>query len=208
MTTQNTTPSDANPSEVIAALEEKIRRIQESRADQPERLAKARVDADEARGWSLIEEPWEGQCEEIASLNTDSWMTLPNILAKELWGARLCFDILDCGDDFDRIDEVQARYFSTVGGDPGQMMLLAMSALSTIASLVVPQMVDEIEQRASNYDTRVMLAEARAKAWRGRVSEVRGAQDDAADCAVKPIDGYDIGANALDPEEPGEARQR
>jgi hypothetical protein len=175
--------------------------IKKSRAEQPERLAKARAEADEARGWSLIEEPWEGQCQEIASLNTDSWMTLPNILAKELWGARLCFDILDCGDDFDRIDEVQARYFSTVDGDPGQMMLLAMSALSTIASLVVPQMIDEIEQHASNYDTRVMLAEARAKAWRGRVSELRGTQDDAADCGVKPVDGFDIGAKALDPEE-------
>lgn len=209
MTTNHT---DAESNAIIAAglsavdrIREQIAAMEEAKACQPERLAKARVDADEARGWSLIEEPWEGQCQEIGSLNTDSWMTLPNILAKELWGARLCFDILDCGDDFDRIDEVQARYFSTVGGDPGQMMLLAMSALSTIASLVVPQMVDELEQHASNYDTRVMLAEARAKAWRGRVAKLRETQDDAADCGVRPVDGFDIGANALDRDTEQEA---
>jgi hypothetical protein len=62
-------------------------------------------------------------------------------------------------------------------------------------------MVDELEQYASNYDTRVMLAEARAKAWRGRVAKLRGPQDDPADRGVKPVDGYDIGAQALDVEE-------
>jgi hypothetical protein len=48
----------------------------------------------------------------------------------------------------------------------------------------------------------VALAEARAKAWNSRVAELRGPQADAANCGVKPVDGYDIGANALDPEEP------
>jgi hypothetical protein len=65
----------------------------------------------------------------------------------------------------------------------------------------VPQLLDEIETRASNYNERVRLCEARAKAWNGRVAELREAQGDApASQWVKPIDGFDIGAQALDPE--------
>ena len=37
----------------------------------------------------------------------------------------------------------------------------------------------------------------RAKAWNGRVSELQGLQGDAAEAGIKPIDGYDVGANAL-----------
>ena len=185
-----------------------LEHIEKSRADQPERLAKARADADEARGWALIEEPFDGQVTTIAGHNEyggeRSLLSLPNMTAKELFGTRLCFDMIDCGDDWDRVDTVLNRYFSMANGDTGILFLLLASALSTVATLIVPQMLEEIEQQASNYDVRVMLAEARAKAWHGRVSELREAQDDAADCGVKPVDGYDIGANALDLEEPAE----
>lgn len=159
--------------------------IETARAEQPKRLAKARAEADEARGWAIIEEPWDSQWSAIPGRNADgeltSMLALPNITAKELFGARLAFDMLDAGDDHDQIEQVKSRYFSMVGGDPGMAFLLFAAALDTVASLVVPQMVDEIEQRASNYDTRVMLAEARAKAWRGRVAELRGPHDQAGD---------------------------
>jgi hypothetical protein len=178
--TDDMTPEESDA--LISSAAEESRRllawIKKSREGQPARLAKARADADEARGWSLIEEPWESQITAVPAYNGDGQrtgdaLTLPNITAKELWGARLAFDMLDCGDDFDRIEEVQTRYFTMTGGDTGLLFLLAMSALSTLASVVVPQMVEELEDRASNYDVRPMLAEARKKAWDGRVSELR-----------------------------------
>jgi hypothetical protein len=185
---------------------EHVKAMEEAKATQPERLAKARSDAEEARGWALIEEPFADQVTTISGHSEygdeRSSLSVPNMVAKELWGARLCFDLLDCGDDFDRIDEVISRLFSTAGGDTGLAMLIMSAALSTIASLVVPQLLNEIEHGGSNFDERVRLAEARAKAWNGRAAELREAQDDATDCGVKPVDGYDIGAGALDPEDP------
>lgn len=157
--------------------------IQKSRDEQPDRLAKAREEADEARGWALIEEPWESQITALPAHNADgkrtgNALTVPNIVAKELFASRLAFDMLDAGDDYDRLEEVKTRYFTMLGGDTGSLFLLFAAALDTVASLVVPQMIDELETRASNYDVRVMIAEARAKAWAGRVSELRGPLDD------------------------------
>jgi hypothetical protein len=182
-------------------LRRRIDEMEAAKTSQPERLAKARSDAEEARGWALLEEPLDGQVKSIASIGGTASLSLPNITARELWGARLAFDLVDAGDDFDQIDAVISRLFSAANGDTGIAMVIMSAALSTIASLVVPQLLEEIEHSGSNYDERVRLAEARAKAWNGRVSELRGPQDDAGDCGVKPIDGFDIGANALDPEE-------
>lgn len=148
--------------------------VQRERDEQPVRLAEARNRADEARGWALIEEPFENQVKRVGSLDGTAELTLPNITAKELWGARLAFDLLDCGDDHGQIDTVLARFFSTVSGDTGTAFLIATSALTTIASVIVPQLLDEIEHGASNYNERVRLAEARAKAWHGRVDDIRG----------------------------------
>jgi hypothetical protein len=121
--------------------------------------------------------------------------------ARELYGARLAFDLLDCGDHFDEIDAVIGRLFTAAGGDPGVTMVIMSAALSTTAALIVPQLLEEIEHGGSNYTERVRLCEARAKAWNGRVSELRDAEGDAAERGVKPIDGYDIGAKALDDDE-------
>jgi hypothetical protein len=181
-------------------LRRRIDDMERSQEEQPARLAKARSDAEEARGWALIEEPFSDQVTSIQSVDGTTALTLPNITAKELWGARLCFDLLDCGDDYDQIDAVMTRLFSTVNGDTGTAFLIASAALSTIAALIVPQLLEEIEHGGSNYEERVKLAEARAKAWHARVSELRGAHDDAAAAGVKPVDGYDIGATALDPD--------
>lgn len=171
-----TTDEDFTPDRLLSIADEcraQIDRIEKSRDEQPARLAKARSDADEARGWALIEDPFENHVTSIASVDGSTTLTLPSITAKELWGARLCFDLLDCGDDFDQIDTVMSRLFSTVNGDTGMAFVVATSALSTIAGLVVPQLLDEIEHGASNYEERVRLAEARAKAWHGRVDEIR-----------------------------------
>lgn len=156
--------------------------IQKARDDQPERLAKARAEADEARGWSLIEEPWETLITALPAYNSEGQRTgnsliLPSVTAKELFGARLAFDMLDAGEDYDRLEAVKNRYFTELQGDTGLLFLVCMAALDTIAGHIVPQMVDELETHASNYDVRVMLAEARAKSWNGRVAELKGPHD-------------------------------
>lgn len=196
----------AYSAETLRLAREVIAGIDRARDDQPDRLAKARSEAEEARGWSLIEEPWHTLITALPAYNADGERTgnalaLPSITAKELFAARLAFDMLDAGldseDDPDRIDDVKTRYFTELQGDTGLLFLVAMAALDTIATLVVPQMVEELETRASNYDVRVMLAEARTKSWNGRVSEINKLNDES-DGQVKPIDGYDIASNALD----------
>lgn len=199
MTTTDNTDLEDTESAVTQARA-LIAHIEKSRDEQPARLAKARADAEEARGWALIEEPFAGQVTSIASVDGTATLTLPNMEAKELWGARLCFDLLDCGDDYDQIDTVMSRLFSTVNGDTGVAFLITSAALSTIAGLVVPELLHEIEHTGSNYDERVRLAEARAKTWHGRVSEIRELNTGLAEKGVKPIDAFDIGATALDPE--------
>lgn len=158
--------------------------IEQAREEQPERLAAARTAADEARGWSLIEEPWHTLIAAIPTHDADGRrtgdaLTLPSITAKELFGARLAFDMLDAGGDHDQRDAVKNRFFRELKGDTGLLFLVAMAALDTIAGYVVPQMLDDLEGSASNYDARVLLAEARMKAWNGRVADLQGPHDNA-----------------------------
>jgi hypothetical protein len=187
MTTNETDLTSEQMDEAVASARDILRRrvdeLDHAKAVQPERLAEARTAAEEARDWAILEEPWKSQITAVPMYNSDGdragdALTIPNLTAKELWGSRLCFDLLDCGDDEDRIDEVRNHYFSTLKGDTGALFLIFASALTTAASLVVPQLLDEIEQQGSNYDARVMLAEARAKAWNGRVAELRGESPD------------------------------
>lgn len=200
MTTNESTENQiiADGMDALEQMRASIAAMEKARDEQPARLAKAREDAEVARGWSLIEEPFENHVKTISSIDGSAMLALPSITARELWGARLCFDLLDCGDDYDKIDEVISRLFSTAGGDPGIAMVVMSSALSTIAGLVVPQLLDEIEQRGSNWDERVRLCEARAKAWNGRAETLDGLQDQAAEAGIKPVDAFDIGASALD----------
>ncbi|WP_261877024.1 hypothetical protein [Mycobacterium marinum] len=173
MTDLNLDEIEAVTQSAQAILRRRIADIEQAREDQPERMAKARSDADEARGWALIEDPFENHVATIPTIDGSAALALPNITAKELWGARLAFDLLDAGEDFDQIDTVMSRLFTTVNGDTGVAFLIASAALSTIAGVVVPQLLEEIEHSGSNFDERVKLAEARAKAWHGRVAALR-----------------------------------
>lgn len=177
--------NEMTPDEVISAglsvaqqMRARIDEMERDRDEQPARLAKAREDAEQARTWSQIEEPWHEQVTALRAHTGDGALTaeilaLPNITAKELYGSRLAFDMLDAGEDAHRLEEVKTQFFTMVGGDPAVAFLLFASAMDIVASLVVPQLVEEIETRASNYQTRVMLAEARTKSWTARVAEIR-----------------------------------
>lgn len=205
MTNDDLDAMSAYSAETLRLAREVIAGIEQARDEQPARLAAARSAADEARGWSLIEEPWNTLISALPTYNaagdrTGDSLTLPSITAKELFGARMAFDMLDAGLDTEndeRIEDVKTRYFAQLNGDTGLLFLVCMAALDTIATLIVPQMVDELETRASNYDVRVMLAEARTKSWNGRVSEIHKLNDES-EGKVKPVDGYDIASNAID----------
>ena len=88
-------------------LRDQVDRIEQARASQPARLAAARTEADEAREQSLLIEPWSEQLSALRAHTRDGQPTaqtlpLPNVIAKEMFGARLAFDLLDAGTDDDR----------------------------------------------------------------------------------------------------------
>lgn len=156
-------------------LREQVAVIGYARDTQPERLAKARADADVARDWSQIEDPFANNLAALrvytrAGEPTANTLATPSAEAKVLYGARLAFDMLDAGCDDGQIDDVKSRYFAMSGGDPGIAMIIAFEALEIIASTVVPKMLGGLEH-GGNYDARVLLAEAQVKAWRTRISD-------------------------------------
>lgn len=151
-----------------------IAAVKQARDTQPERLAQARAEADVARDWAGIEEPFNQYVTALRAHTRDgdptsTTIALPSMQAKVMYGVRLAFDALDAGEDPDLLDEVKSRYFTMTGGDTGLAFLIFAEALETIASLVVPRLLDDLERSGSNYDARVMLAEARVKAWSDRV---------------------------------------
>jgi hypothetical protein len=139
--------------------------------DQSARLAKARAEADEARGWALIEQPISTQITMFPLDDTRLIAAIPNHRAQELWGARLCFDLLDCGEDCLAINKVLGRFFTGLHASNEICLLIACQALVKIAGTVVPHLLAEIEERGTNYEERVKLAEARVTAWNDRVAE-------------------------------------
>jgi hypothetical protein len=98
-------------------------------------------------------------------------MALPSIDGKKLFRTRLAFDLLGCCDDEDQVDTLY-DYFSMVKGT-GHLFLVAFAALSVVANHVVPQMLEVIEDQASNWDVRVTLADAARNAWAARVKDIR-----------------------------------
>jgi len=174
--TENMTEDEIVAAGVSAAdrLREQIKAIEHARDTQSERLAMARADAETARDWSQIEEPFSQYVTALRAHTRDgdptsTTIALPSMQAKCMYGVRLAFDALDAGEDPNRLDEVKSDVFTMVGGDTGLALLIFAEALETIASLVVPQLLDDIERYGNNYDARVMLAEARAAAWGDRV---------------------------------------
>lgn len=177
-TTTNIDPLDRLTGDHQTAVElaqATIAAIKQARESQPERLAKARAEAATARDWAQIEEPFSQFVTALRAHTADGGPTsttiaLPSMQAKVLYGVRLAFDALDAGEDPDLLDEVKSRYFTMTGGDTGLAFLIFAEALDTIAGIVVPQLLDDLERHGQNYDARVLLAEACTKAWSDRVA--------------------------------------
>lgn len=158
---------------ILQQAREMLARIEESREEQPTKLAAVRAETDNARSDALAAEPW-AECWSALPLHDPATgemtglMALPSIDGKELWGARAAFDFLDAGADSERIDECMNRYFTALEGNTEHLFLVFAAALTTISEHVVPMMLDNLESHASDYVSRVLLAEGARNAWKTR----------------------------------------
>ncbi|WP_418602463.1 hypothetical protein [Mycolicibacterium sp. SCSIO 43805] len=186
MTTDHTDSTlDDTVSTATDILRRRIEEIERDRGHQPEFLEMAREEAEQARQEALKAEPWADCWNAIPTTDAETgemigMMSLPTIDGKELWGTRLAFDILDAGDDRSQIEEVLGRYFSALSGNTEHLFFVFSAALCTIAEHVVPAMLDKLEREASDYRSRILLADAAANAWRTRANDLRGHDDHAA----------------------------
>lgn len=187
MTTNPTTPDSLDDLDLLTAsateiLRRRIEQIDRDRGHQPEFLAMARENAEAARQEALADEPWADCWAALPMTDADTgemtgMMALPSINGKELWGARAAFDFLDAGEDREAIEEVLSRYFSALDGNIEHLFFVFSAALCTIAEHVVPAMLEKLENEASDYTSRVLLADAAANAWRTRAADGLCGQD-------------------------------
>jgi hypothetical protein len=184
MTTNDTTSSV----EIIAAglaaaeqLQKQIDDIREAQRTQPTRLLDARSCADFERDKALTEEPWTAVMTGFPTVDATGELTgmmpMPTIDGKELFGTRLAFDLLGCCANEAQVAETFNDYFSMVR-EPDHLFLVAFAALDTIANHVMPALLDTLEHQASDYDSRVRLADAARNAWAARVNDLRAEQLD------------------------------
>lgn len=161
-------------------LRRRIEELDRARGHQPELLAMARADIDTAREAALTDEPWADCWKAVPMTDAETgemtgMMSIPTIDGKELWGARAAFDFLDAGTDRDRIEDTLSRYFSALDGNIEHLFFVFSAALCTVAEHVVPAMLHKLENQASDWTSRVMLAEAAANAWRTRANHSKDA---------------------------------
>ncbi|WP_199253859.1 hypothetical protein [Mycolicibacterium mengxianglii] len=159
-------------------LRRRIDEMEQAKETQPARLAEVRKQAERARTLCLSDEneTWDAMWTAVPTVGLDGEMNgmfaMPSIDGKELWGARLAFDLLGCCADDDDVDNMMSEYFSQVR-EPEHMFLICAAALTTIASHVAPMLLEVIEKQARDYDTRVRLADAARNAWATRINEAR-----------------------------------
>ena len=185
----NTEHTDLTLEQMDAAVEaahDILRRradeLEQAKATQPERLTATREEADQAREECLAAEPWAECWTAIPMTDLDNgelsgMMALPSIDGKEMWGCRAAFDFLDAGPDREAVDTVLNRYFVALDGNIEHLFFVFSAALCTIAEYVMPALLDTLEHQASDYETRVRLADASRNAWAARVNDLRGGEE-------------------------------
>lgn len=145
--------------------------LEENKRLQPERLGQARAQADDEKIKALAAEPWADVVAGIPTVDFSGILTMPTIDGKELFGTRLAFDLLGCCADEDQVAEKLTECYSMIG-DPAHMFLVCAAALDTIANHVVPVLLDNYEEKTSDYEVRVRLADAARNAWAARVVDL------------------------------------
>lgn len=189
MTTNHIDPFSAEADAILADAEicaEPLRNyilaVEHARDTQPDRLAATRVMAAQARTETLAAEPWADMWSAHPMTDMDGELTgmmaLPNIDGKELWGARVAFDFLDATGDENRVKDCLDRYFTATEGNVEHLFFIFSSALCTIAEHVMPALLENLEKQASDYDSRVLFADAARNAWATRLNDPRGSLAD------------------------------
>ena len=145
----------------VAEAREYLDQLDEDRAAQPERLQAARDELARARQRQEVLRPLGDDVTAINSVDGTASLTLPTIASKELFGARMAFELLGGEDP----DDVVTRYFGDYcQGDPGVAMLVFSAALTTIAGEMMPVFLEDLE-RHGDWTTRVHLIQAAAQLW-------------------------------------------
>jgi hypothetical protein len=172
---------DDTVTSTLEQLQKQIDDMREARRTQPTRLLDARACAEYERDKALVEEPWSSVMTGFPTVDRDGELTgmlpMPTIEGKELFGTRLAFDLLGCCGNEAQVQETFNDYFSMVR-EPDHLFLVAFAALDTIANHLMPALLDTLEHQASDYDSRVRLADAARNAWSARVNDLRGKPDD------------------------------
>ncbi|MGW5520023.1 hypothetical protein [Nocardia africana] len=164
---------DATVEAAKQILERRQQARTEAKESQPERLGAMQVRADIARRAAIAEEPWDTLWSALPGFTADgelaAMLALPSIDAKELFGARLAFDLASHAGDEDAIDEITNWYFTEVRS-PEHMFLIAMAALKVLTTGVLEPLLQVAEEGAQRWDFRVMLADAARNAWEQRIN--------------------------------------
>lgn len=179
MTQQDSTAHAAALREAADVLAREAAHIAKTRGEQPARLAEMRGQAEQERDRARVEEPWLDHVGAIPSYTTNDgtlelagMMALPTIAAKDVWGARLAFDVASSERP---ANDVVMDYFGDIR-DSDHLMMVFASAIDTLADVIKP-MLDVIEQKASDYEMRVRLVDAARNAWVTRISEISRATE-------------------------------
>ena len=157
---------------------------------QPARLAEARSRAEDDRIKAVAAEPW---AEVVSGTPTTDLITgavngmfsMPSIEGTELFGTRLAFDLLGCCGDEDQVAE-KLWEFRKMIRDSAHLVLVLAAALDTIATDVVPALLDSYEQKSGDYDARVRLAEAAGWAWAARSADLGDGEGRRNECSLGP----------------------
>lgn len=172
--------SDRIIAEGLSAVErmrKHVAAIEQDKVRQPQALAAARQAAHVARETTIASEPWTDTLNIIPTTDSagglNGMAAFPGIEAKEIWGARLLFDLIGCTDGDADIDATLSRYFTLLNGDIDHLFIIMSAALVTAADTVVPMLLQDIEEHGSNYRARVYLAEAARKSWALNINALR-----------------------------------
>lgn len=174
-TTDNSMTADEIVSAGLAEARRVLDRLEKARDEQPSRLTEAREQAERARVAAIAAEPWSAVMTGLPTYSADGelagMLPMPTIESKELFGTRLAFDLLGCCANEAQVEETLNEYFSMVK-EPDHLFLVAFAALDTIANHVMPALLDTLELQASDYDSRVRLADAARNAWAARANDL------------------------------------
>lgn len=170
--------NSSNPEETVHATVSQLRQyideLEADRQSQPARLAEMLAAARKAREETLKAEPWNTVLDAFPTITRDGELAgvlaVPHLVGKSMFGTRLAFDIASAAGDEAAVMEVLNEYFDIVR-EPDNLMLVATDALKTFALHVLPILLEIAEERASNWNVRVNLADAARNAWAKRISD-------------------------------------